>query len=132
MSVFVDTSAIFAVLDADDQNHERARQAWVDMVSQETWLVCTNYVLIETFALVQRRLGMDAVKVLEEDMLPMVSVEWVDEGTHQAGVAALLIAARRQLSLVDCVSFTTMRRLGINEVFTFDRHFAEQGFERIP
>lgn len=132
MSVFVDTSAIFAVLDADDQNHERARQAWVALASQETWLVCTNYVLIETFALVQRRLGMDAVKVLEEDMLPMVSVEWVDEGTHQAGVAALLIAARRQLSLVDCVSFTTMRRLGINEVFTFDRHFAEQGFERIP
>lgn len=131
MSVFVDTSAIFAVLDADDQNHERARLVWTDLINRGTGLVCTNYVLIETFALVQHRLGMDAVNVLEKDILSMLSVEWVDESTHRAGVAALLIAARRQLSLVDCVSFTAMRRLGINEVFTFDQHFAEQGFEHI-
>ncbi len=132
MSVFVDISALFAVLDADDQNHERARQSWVDLVTQEVDLVCTNYVLVETFALVQRRLGLDAVRVLREDIVPVLRVEWVDERGHHAGVTALLIAARRQLSLVDCASFDTMRRLGIKAAFTFDRHFSEQGFERIP
>ena len=132
MSVFVDTSALFAVLDADDQNHERARQSWVDLITQEVDLVCTNYVLVETFALVQRRLGLDAVRVLREDIVPVLRVEWVDERAHHAGVTALLIAARRQLSLVDCASFDTMRRLGIKAAFTLDRHFSEQGFERIP
>ena len=29
---------------------------------------------------------------------------------------------------VDCISFETARRLGINTVFAFDQHFVEQGF----
>jgi len=48
---------------------------------------------------------------------------------YGAGVAALLTAGRRQLSLVDCVSFLTMRRLNLKMAFAFDRHFTEQGFE---
>ncbi len=74
---------------------------------------------------------MEAVKVLQEDMSPVLHVRWIDEETHHAGVTALLIAARRELSLVDCVSFDVMRQLGIKAAFTFDVHFAEQGFERI-
>lgn len=132
MSVLVDTSALYAVLDADDQNHGQARQAWADLITQGIELICTNYVLVETFALVQHRLGMEAVRVLQEDVLPVLHIEWVGESAHQAGITALLIAARRRLSLVDCVSFDTMRRLGIKTAFTFDRHFAEQGFEHIP
>jgi predicted nucleic acid-binding protein len=132
MSIFVDTSALFAVLDADDRNHEPAKQAWMNLIAEGTELVCTNYTLVEAFALVQRRLGMEAVRVLQEDVAPLLHVEWIDEGTHAAGAAALLTAARRQLSLVDCVSFTVMRQLGIKRAFTFDEHFAEQGFERVP
>jgi predicted nucleic acid-binding protein len=47
---------------------------------------------------------------------------------HQAGLAALLTAGSRPLSLVDCVSFETMRTIGLHVAFAFDRHFAEQGF----
>jgi predicted nucleic acid-binding protein len=131
MSVFVDTSALFAMLDADDQNHQRAKQAWVSLITQGTEFTSTSYVLVETFALVQHRLGMEAVRVLQEDVVPVLRVEWVDEATHESGVAAMLTAARRQLSLVDCVSFIAMRRLGIKTVFAFDDHFAEQGFEQV-
>ena len=38
----------------------------------------------------------------------------------------------RQLSLVDCTSFVVMRQIGIDDVFAFDRHFAEQGFTVLP
>ena len=31
-------------------------------------------------------------------------------------------------SLVDCISMTTMRRQGISEVLTNDRHFIQEGF----
>jgi len=132
MSVFVDTSALYAVLDADDQNHERAKRTWVDLITREIELVCTDYVLVETFAVVRHRLGMEAVRALQGDVVPVLRVEWVDKGAYHAGITALLIAARRQLSLVDCVSFDTMRRLGVKTAFTFDQHFVEQGFDRIP
>lgn len=60
--------------------------------------------------------------------MPFVSVHWVDQAAHSAGVSAVLTANRRSLSLTDCVSFIVMRQLGVHEVFAFDRHFAEQGF----
>ena len=132
MSAFVDTSAFFAVLDADDGNHDRARQVWEDLLTQEAVLVCSNYVLVETLALVQRRLGLPAVRTFQEDIMPVLNVEWVDETIHQVGIASVLAAARRGLSLVDCVSFEIMRRLGIKTAFAFEHHFEEQGFECLP
>jgi predicted nucleic acid-binding protein len=132
MTVFIDTSAFYALLDADDGQHQPAKQAWATLVSEAAALVCSNYVVVETTALVQNRLGMEAVRVFQEDVLPVVRTEWVDEPTHQAGVTALLTAGRRHLSLVDCISFDLMRRFGMRRVFAFDEHFAEQGFEVIP
>lgn len=132
MNVFVDTSALYAVLDADDQNHQPAKQTWMDLITQEADLVSANYVLLETFALVQHRLGMDAVRTLQEDVVPMLRIEWVTEAHHGIGVAALLTASIRRLSLVDCIAFEIMRRQGIKTAFAFDRHFLQQGFVTIP
>ena len=132
MTIFVDTSAFYATLDADDGQHQPAKLTWVTLLNESTDLVCSNYVIVETTALVQNRLGVEAVRAFQEDMLPVVRVEWVDEQAHRAGVTALITAGRRHLSLVDCVSFDLMRRFGIRQVFAFDSHFAEQGFELIP
>lgn len=132
MSVFVDTSALYAILDADDQNHGPARATWVDLLTGEVHILSTNYVLLETFALVQNRLGMTAVRALEENVVPMLQVIWVDAELHGTGVTAMLTAGRRQLSLVDCVSFGVMRELGLTTAFAFDSDFSDQEFDCIP
>ncbi|MFH1260242.1 MAG: PIN domain-containing protein [Elusimicrobiota bacterium] len=132
MTIFIDTSAILAILDADDQNYKKAKKKWEELISKEATLVCSNYVLIETVALVQNRLGMKAVRSFQEDVVPMLTIEWVDEIIHQDGVTSVLAANRRELSLVDCVNFDFMRQLGIKTVFAFDKHFKERGFECIP
>lgn len=129
MSVFVDTSALLAVLDADDRFHPSARAVWYELLDGEFGLVTTNYVVVETFALVGRRLDMAAVRTLDEDVLPVVAIEWTGEAEHRAAVTALLTAGRRDLSLVDCVSFAAMRRLDIRQAFAFDADFEDQGFE---
>ena len=131
MSVFVDTSALLALLDADDAHHLEAANGWRSLLDADEALLATNYVLIETFAVTQRRLGMDAARVLERDLLPLVEVEWVGEELHRAAVAGFLAAGRRGLSLVDCASFEAMRRRGLTQAFAFDAHFAEQGFAPI-
>jgi predicted nucleic acid-binding protein len=132
VTVFVDTSALYAILDANDEHHPAAKQTWVELVDRQVDLIITNYIIVETFALVQRRLGLAALRTLQEDVVPVLRVEWVAEVDHQAGVTAVLVSANRRLSVVDCVSLKTMRALGIKTVFAFDHHFSEQGFECIP
>jgi predicted nucleic acid-binding protein len=76
----------------------------------------------------QNRLGLEAVRGFQEDILPLITLEFVSPEMHRSGIAALLAASRRSLSLVDCVSFELMRSSGIKSVFAFDNHFKEQGF----
>ena len=128
MTVFVDTSALFALLDAEDAGNAAAFPAWSSGIDDCAGFVTTNYVLVETISLVQRRLGIDAVRILIDEMLPMIDTLWVTDADHTAALNALLAAGRRQLSLVDCVSFTVMRRMGIRDYLGLDPHFEEQGF----
>ena len=132
MRIFVDTSALYALLDRDDNNHLRAKRGWADILNLGHTLVTSNYVLVESFALLQNRLGMGAVRGFQEDILPLINIEFVTPAIHQSGVAALLSASRRSLSFTDCVSFEIMRTTGIKTVFAFDPHFKQQGFPTIP
>lgn len=131
-SIFIDTSAFLALLDADDAGHHRTRNAWSDLLGSDTVLITSNYILVETFALVQNRLGLAAVRVFQEDIVPLLDIRMIDAPAHAAAVSALLVAGRKRLSLVDCSSFEIMHRRGIRRAFTLDRHFREQGFECVP
>ena len=128
MSCFADTSALYAVLDRADHNHERARAEWGNLLNEGTRLVTHNYVVVESIALVQRRLGMTAVRVFREEVLPLMTTEWIDPQQHHTALEMVLLASRKKLSVVDCASFVLMRELGISEAFSVDRHFREQGF----
>jgi predicted nucleic acid-binding protein len=132
MTFFLDTSCFLSLLDADDEHHSRAKAKWEDLISKRVTLVCSNYILVETFALIQHRLGMEAVRAFQEDVVPLLTIEWVNESIHQTGVMSMLAADKKRLSLVDCISFNIMRKLGIKSAFALDRHFKEQGFECIP
>ncbi len=132
MNIFLDTSAFLAVLDADNRNHRKARALWERVLREEDVLVVTNYILLETHALVQNRLGMEAVRDFAAYISPLLEVVWVDESLHQRGLSAFLSANRRKLSLVDCISFEVARELAIPRIFTFDKHFTEQGFHCLP
>jgi predicted nucleic acid-binding protein len=132
MKIMVDTSALYALMDRDDQNHESAKQAWSEIIKSEHTLISSNYILVETFALLQSWLGLKAVRGFHEDLMPLIHVEFVSSTLHRLGIAALLAVSKRRLSLVDCVSFEVMRASGIKTAFAFDAHFAEQGFDLIP
>jgi uncharacterized protein len=132
MVVYLDTSAILSILYEEDVNHAKAVETWVNMAREEIKLVCNNYVFVETFSLLQRRYGMEKARALQERIAPLLDVDWLDPEQHEIAVSSVLAANRRSLSLVDCSSFETMRRLRLETVFTFDEHFKEQGFTVVP
>jgi predicted nucleic acid-binding protein len=130
--VFVDTSALYATLDADDANHDPAALAWsalLDRMTDDPFAGVTHSgVITEIAALVQRRLGMQAVTTLLDDVVPLFDVTWIDERLHRLAVTALVAAGDRQVSLVDWTSFVLMRELGIDTAFAYDTDFERQGF----
>jgi len=130
--IFVDTSGLYAVLDAGDVFHDRAGKAWRTWVDHDVPLVTTNYVVLEATSLLRNRLGIGAAASLHRAMVPMLQVEWVTRRIHEAGVNRLLRADRRRLSLVDCTSFEMMNVLKLASAFSFDAHFARHGFSCVP
>ena len=131
-TVFADTSALLAIIDEGDARYAEVIETLVGLRASDAELITTNYVVVETVSLVQRRLGVGAVRLLLEDILPGVALAWVTPEWHTASLSALVVADRRHLSLVDCTSFEAMRRLNVHEVLALDRHFAEMGFEVLP
>ncbi len=132
MSVFVDTSALYALLDRDDTQHPRALTTFAGLLKNEE-LVTHSYVIVETVALTQRRLGSDAVRALANELLPAIGMTiWIDEAAHRAGMSALLATSPTDVSLVDQVSFGVMRELGLSRAFAFDDDFRAEGFTTLP
>lgn len=134
--LFVDTSALYAIHDRDDRCHRRAAEIWsvlLDAVSdgQEISVLTHSSVLVETSALVQRRLGIASLRDLHNLTIPLLDVVWVDSELHARAVSALLAAGRKDVSLVDWTSFELMRSVGVSDAFAFDDDFEQQGFRLI-
>ena len=131
MSVFVDTSAVLGLLDESDPRHDAVVAAWESLAGSGRF-VTSNYVVVESFAVAQRRLGMRAARTAHDVILPLIEMVFLSPEEHEIATAAFLAADRRRLSFVDCTSFELMRRRGIASVLALDADFAEQGFEVLP
>ena len=132
MTVFVDTSALYALVDDRDPSHLRASHDLRRLQAAGTPLLTHEYVVVETISLVHRRLGMDALRRFVDDLLPICDIEWVDPALHTAAREAMFAGGQRGVSLVDWTSFLVMRRRGIGTAFAFDEDFAAQGFGTLP
>jgi len=130
MVVFVDTSAIYALANAADPNHGRSVEALRSALEAGEELLTHNYVVVESAALLHRRLGWIAVSRFVREASAF-RIRWVDDILHRA--AAERFSKRRgQVSLVDEVSFLVMREAGIQHALAFDQDFRAQGFHPYP
>jgi predicted nucleic acid-binding protein len=128
--VFADTSSFYALLSTGDTQHERARRAFLQLGRENAALVSTSYVLVETYALLDRRLGREASRRFHEELAPLLEIIWVDRELHEQAMD-LFLARSRSVSLVDDASFVCIRALGLDRVWAMDRRFAAEGFEMV-
>ena len=129
MPVFLDTVGLIAVWDEADQWHKAAVPVFIRLLSAKRQLVTTPMVLLECGNAAARRVYRADVcdlrqRLIERGQLIAPTDEEVQGAWHdyQKGLAG-------DAGVVDLVSFAVMRRLGITQVFTNDKHFTAAGFE---
>jgi predicted nucleic acid-binding protein len=124
---FLDTSAIYALADRKDPQHQAAKEKLHGLLQVRETLLTHNYVLVESAALIQSRLGLDAAGKFM-DSARAFEIDWVDKRLHNEAARRLKASRKRRVSFVDLVSFMVMRSHGVQVAFAFDRHFEEEGF----
>lgn len=132
MSLFVDTSGFYALLVRTERDHPAVLNAFRSAAERGRRMVTTNYVVVETAALLQHRIGLAPVRDLEERLLPLVTVQWVSSELHRRAVDRLFKTDKRRVSLVDVVSFVVMDAEGLTDVLGLDPDFAAEGFRLLP
>jgi predicted nucleic acid-binding protein len=129
MSIFVDTSAIYALLDESDAHHAEASDVLRRLAGSE--LVTHAFVVVESSALVGRRLPWAATERLLDGLLPVIDVAPIDHDLYSLAVAAYRASRSARISLVDRTSFALMRSMGISRAFAYDEDFGREGFELV-
>ncbi len=127
-SVYLDTSGVIAFLDADDECHTSACAAWKHALPSPAGFVMTDYVRLECWSLLQRRLGVEAVEDFHRHILPRCEIHSVGEDGFSLLARQVFLSGERHMSMVDLSSFDCMRTLGLRRALAFDRHFLESGF----
>jgi uncharacterized protein len=134
-SVFVDTTALYALADKGESMHLLAKRTLAELERREWALLTTTDIVDEIVTLVRYRLGHRAAVKLGEKLW---ASRWctIVEVSDEIRVLAWQMFVRfedQRFSLTDCTSFATMRARRIGEAFTFDRtDFVVAGFEVVP
>ncbi len=124
-SVLWDSSAILALLDADDADHEAAVGIARRIAAERRPSFITNYLQAEAHALLLRKVGRSLAR------------EWLLSGgltvtrvmPHEEARAREILVrfADKDWSLCDAFSFAVIESRKVEAAFSFDHHFHQFG-----
>ena len=128
--MFLDTSGLFAVADANEHRHTHAAQLFDTSPRSLTH----SYVLAEFIALSRARKfplheAISFLRRIQETSL--IRVIWVDRSLHEDALSLLENRLDKNYSLCDAVSFVLMKKHRIHDALTTDHHFEQEGFLRL-
>ena len=130
-AVIVDTSAFYAFVSASDRYHAAAVQTFDRIADRNQEIWTTSYALVETVALVDRRLGFDVLSQVLDFIDSYVHVFWVESVIHARSLREFMSPGGRSLSLVDW-SVALVSQMKSGHVFTFDKGFDNRGITVMP
>ncbi len=127
-SVLLDTVGLIAVWDVDDQWHFAAEDAYQRIISRRQRTFTTTFILLECGNTAARYTFRADVCALRQTLDLRQELIVPSEDDWRAAWVAYERGKAGDAGIVDHVSFQVMRRLGISEAFTNDKHFQAAGF----
>ena len=128
-AVFADTFYWIALTLPRDAAYERAQQVTDDIVTTEE--VLTEYLTFfaETPEYMRREVAGNVAAMLSDSGVVRVIPQ--SHASFMGGFELYRARPDKGYSLTDCISMQTMRREGLTDVLTNDRHFEQEGFRAL-
>jgi uncharacterized protein len=131
--IYIDTGAFIARYMQNDQSHQAAVKIWESISNQNKRCFTSNFVLDETLTLLARRAGYGfaserAHNIYSSEQLTILRPHEEDE---LEALELFQKYADQKVSFTDCISFVLMRKSRLHTVFSFDKHFSQNGFETL-
>jgi len=133
-SFLLDTSYLITLEASDDQNHRIAVKHLKSLIKSLPPLVITSYIFDEIVTFFNSRNNHEKAVEVGNNILESNTVELihVDETLFFEAWQYFQKYKDKSYSLTDCISFIVMNQRGIKTALTFDRHFNQAGFEKLP
>ena len=130
-SIFVDTSAWFALLNKKDKEHAKIKEIYQALLENNNTLIISNQVLGETFTLLRYRvknneLPFKFIELINKSIL--IKKVFVEEKIGKEALKILENYKDQKFSYVDATSFALMDKLELKYALSLDIHFAAAGF----
>lgn len=133
-SLFLDTNFAVALNLRNDQAHVAATRCWDAVLDNRQGIVTTTFVLDEAVTFLNSR-GQHRLAIAVGNQLlhsPVITIVHIDAPLLDRGWSYFVRHHDKRYSLTDCISFVVMQERGLGQALTFDRHFAQAGFECVP
>ena len=126
-AVFADTSYFLALVNANDDAHQRATEF---SESHQVAVVTTAWVLTELANALARSSHRGVFLRILDDLHadPTCTVVALGHALHEQGIELYRARPDKDWSLTDCISFLVMEQRGLTDALTADHHFEQAGF----
>jgi len=130
--VFIDTSAIYALLNLKDENHRKAVNYYENLKKKNAIIITTNYIIDETYTLLMIRKGQEFAVDFIDKLRITFNVFYVEKTDDDLAIEILKKYIDKNFSFIDAMSFHIMKRDKIKTALAFDKHFIQAGFKTLP
>jgi len=137
LKLFVDTWGWLVLADRGEAQHTQVTSFYAERTRRTGLILTSDYVLDELFTILFSRLPFAAASRFADSLLrsPFVMIERITpERFQKAWDLRLKFADKPRISFTDLTSMAAMNDLGISDVLTADKHFAQVGmnFRLLP
>lgn len=131
--VFLDTSALVAIMLPRDSFHSAASRLLTELYELAVTAVTTEFVVFEFANFLSKIDSRSSAVVMIDNMLklPNFKIVWSNSKFFDAAYSLYKTRQDKEWSLTDCASFVVMKEHRIKLAFTSDKHFEQAGFVKL-
>ena len=123
----MDTGFVIALINNGDQYHQKALKLADKFEGYP--IVITDVVLLEIGNALAHHFKQQAIEIINNFYLsPEVTIVHLNPILFKKGLKLYQAYQDKTWGLIDCVSFVVMRDMEMTDALTFDKHFAQAGF----